>query len=174
MSELSQTMAEAAEVAERAEAVEPAEPAESAERAEPAESALHRQKHETYAIDARPLLISGLVLVLLGGMSFFLMDRLFIYFEARQQQLDSQPSPLAETRPLPPEPRLQVTPVQDVQILRTEKEHRLNNYAWVNKEAGIVRLPIERAIELVAERGLPVRGLPVRSGNDATQERIGP
>ncbi len=136
---------------------------------EPAESALHGQKHETYAINVRPLLISGLLLVLLGGMSFFLMDRLFVYFEARQQQLDSQPSPLAETRPLPPGPRLQVTPVQDLHILRTGEEHQLNTYAWVNKEAGIVRLPIERAIQLVAERGLPAR-----SGNAVTQEGRGP
>ncbi len=145
------------------------EPQTMTEPAKSAESALHGQKHETYAINARPLLISGLLLVLLGGTSFFLMDRLLVYFEARQQQLDSQPSPLAETRPLPPEPRLQVTPVQDLQTLHTEEEHQLNTYAWVNKEAGIVRLPIERAIELVAERGLPVR-----SGNEATEERRGP
>jgi DNA-binding GntR family transcriptional regulator len=33
----------------------------------------------------------------------------------------------------------------------------LHSYGWVDRDAGIVRIPIERAIEILAERGLPTR-----------------
>lgn len=41
---------------------------------------------------------------------------------------------------------------------REQAETRLNNYGWVDKEAGVVRIPIDRAMALVAENGLPVGG----------------
>jgi hypothetical protein len=34
----------------------------------------------------------------------------------------------------------------------------LTTYGWMDQNAGVVRLPIERAKELILERGLPVRG----------------
>ena len=36
-------------------------------------------------------------------------------------------------------------------------EQRLNNYHWVNREAGVVAIPIERAIDLLVQRGVPTR-----------------
>ena len=35
------------------------------------------------------------------------------------------------------------------------QENQLNSYGWVNKEKGVAHIPIERAMELVAQRGLP-------------------
>jgi hypothetical protein len=37
---------------------------------------------------------------------------------------------------------------------------RLSSYGWVDREAGIVRIPIDRAMDLLAERGLPARAGP--------------
>jgi hypothetical protein len=45
-----------------------------------------------------------------------------------------------------------------MQEMVTEQEAILNSYGWVDKEAGVVRIPIERAIELTLERGLPPQG----------------
>ena len=60
----------------------------------------------------------------------------------------------------PPTPRLQTQPFKDVYLLRQTEAATLESYAWVDKEAGIVRVPIERAMELTLERGLTTRERP--------------
>lgn len=57
----------------------------------------------------------------------------------------------------PPTPNLQTQPFKDLYLLRQSEAEKLEHYAWVDKEGGIVRLPIGRAMELVLERGLPAR-----------------
>ena len=64
-------------------------------------------------------------------------------------------SPLAETAPLPPEPRLQNTPVRDLAEFRAQEEKVLGSYGWADKEKTKVRIPIARAMELLVERGEP-------------------
>ncbi len=58
---------------------------------------------------------------------------------------------------LPPEPRLQTDPRDDLLNLRRTQDQALHSYAWVDRNAGIVRIPIEQAMKLTAERGLPTR-----------------
>jgi len=58
---------------------------------------------------------------------------------------------------LPPSPRFQENPQQELLDLRTKQEGLLNGYGWVNKESGIARIPIEDAMKMVVERGLPTR-----------------
>lgn len=53
---------------------------------------------------------------------------------------------------VPPPPRLQSAPPADLLTLRADKQALLDGYAWVNRPAGIVRIPIEQAMELLAER----------------------
>jgi hypothetical protein len=52
-----------------------------------------------------------------------------------------------------PEPRLQVAPAADLQKLRGVEEARLRQYEWIDRQAGIAAIPIDRAMELLAERG---------------------
>ncbi len=59
---------------------------------------------------------------------------------------------------LPPEPRLQTTPKQDLLDFRAGDAELLDSYRWVDKNAGIVRIPIEQAMRLTLERSLPSRG----------------
>ncbi len=54
------------------------------------------------------------------------------------------------------EPILQVDPVADMAEMDEREDEWLNSYGWVDKDAGIVRIPIDRAIELTAEQGLAV------------------
>jgi hypothetical protein len=56
-----------------------------------------------------------------------------------------------------PFPRLQVSPRFDLAQFRAQEDQELTNYGWVNRTAGIVRVPISRAIDLVLQKGLPVR-----------------
>lgn len=60
-------------------------------------------------------------------------------------------------RVTPPAPRLQSNPAEEMQELRVSEDAVLGSYGWVNREAGIVRIPIERAMELTIQRGLPSR-----------------
>lgn len=111
--------------------------------------------HEERDVPLRPLIISGVCLVVLAGLSLLAMWLLFDYFAARRARLEAVPSPMFEARQLPPEPRLQVSPQQDMRQMRATEMAALHSYGWVDRQAGIVRIPIERAIELLAERGLP-------------------
>jgi hypothetical protein len=54
-----------------------------------------------------------------------------------------------------PQPRLQTDDTRDMQMLRDEEDLQLDNYMWKDQNAGTVVIPIDRAIELLAERGLP-------------------
>ncbi len=94
-----------------------------------------------------------ILLVLIG------MKGLFDHLAEREKR--SQPPPTSEVpveaNRMPPEPRLQMSPVQDYRKVRAEEDWALEHYAWVDRSAGKVRIPIARAIDLLAERGLPQR-----------------
>ena len=66
-------------------------------------------------------------------------------------------SPFAETRQLPLGPMLLVNPREDWLKYHEQQEQSLETYSWENRDAGIVRVPIERAMELLVQKGLPVQ-----------------
>jgi len=66
--------------------------------------------------------------------------------------------PLAEgARPVPPQPRLQQTPVIDLKAMRDAEDQVLTTYGWVDQAHGLVRIPIDKAIDLLSQRGIPAR-----------------
>lgn len=71
-----------------------------------------------------------------------------------------EPAPMfAEGRPRPAAgPPLQADPRADLDALRARWDRRLKGYGWVDREAGIVHIPIERAMARVAEGKNPVEG----------------
>ena len=87
---------------------------------------------------------------------------LFSFFERTRPETDV--SPLAPARDIPPNPRLQVNSRMELQQMRTRENVMLHQYAWIDKDKGIVRIPIERAIELIAQRGLPQPKPPTPGG----------
>jgi hypothetical protein len=95
--------------------------------------------------------------VLLGVITLLLMGWLLPVLTARHAQHAMPSALLSEAVPVPPAPRLQVVPAQQLQQGRAAAEESLRSYGWVDKEAGIVRIPITRAMELLVERGLPSR-----------------
>jgi hypothetical protein len=98
--------------------------------------------------------LTVMLVVVWAGMSW-LMD----YF-GHVQGTGPPPTPFAQldTSRLPPLPRLQVNPVDDLDLVRVQQGSALESYGWVDRNQGIVHIPIERAMELVLERG----GLPAR------------
>jgi hypothetical protein len=53
-----------------------------------------------------------------------------------------------------PGPELQVNPTADMKAFAIQQDHDINSYAWVSREAGVVRIPIEEAKKKVLEQGL--------------------
>jgi len=58
---------------------------------------------------------------------------------------------------LPSGPRLQRFPANEIYQFRLQESALLGSYGWVDKSAGTVRIPIEEAMRLTVERGLPTR-----------------
>jgi hypothetical protein len=55
---------------------------------------------------------------------------------------------------LPPAPRLQIHAVANWNAYRNAENERLASYGWLNRESGAIHIPIDRAMELVLERGV--------------------
>jgi hypothetical protein len=97
--------------------------------------------------------VSGTLLVLLSaGLAFFLLatpGMLAFLYPRAVHQADVGPVPS------PPGPHLQVDPAADLTALRGAEDAQLSSYGWVDRAAGAIRIPINRALALTAERGLP-------------------
>jgi hypothetical protein len=75
--------------------------------------------------------------------------------DARQTRTEPGARTLVQESPDYQGPLLQVTPKEDLAWMKAHQAMNLSSYGWVNRQAGVVRLPIDRAIDLIAERGLP-------------------
>jgi mono/diheme cytochrome c family protein len=69
--------------------------------------------------------------------------------------------PTLEQAPIPG-PRLQAAPQEDLQRLRSTQQAWLESYGWIDEENNIAHIPIERALQIVAEQGLPEAGVVVQ------------
>ena len=86
---------------------------------------------------------------------------LFGFFDGRERATIPAEYPLAaQADKVPPEPRLQEHPREDLSELRAREDEILSSYGWVDKNAGVVRIPIDDAIKLTLQRGLPSRQEP--------------
>ena len=87
---------------------------------------------------------------------------------AQPRTADDDPTRRVQ-RPMPT-PALQTQPFMDVFTLRQGEAEKLSSYGWVDKDGGVARIPIDRAMEMVIQRGLPVRPTPADAVNVVTQD----
>jgi len=80
-------------------------------------------------------------------------------FKRQEEAMDRAPSPLPEARidSIPPGPRLQSAPPRDMDELRARDQEVLTTYGWVDPARGIARIPLDRAITILAEKGSGAR-----------------
>jgi hypothetical protein len=64
-----------------------------------------------------------------------------------------------------PQPLLETDERNELNDFRMQEADQLNSYGWVDEKAGVARIPIERAMQLIAERGLPVQPSGANSGS---------
>jgi hypothetical protein len=109
--------------------------------------------HETTDVSIRPIALVGaaiLGLVLATSAGVWAL----VGHYARREARASAPNPMAAYGPKePPAPRLQTEPRSDLEKMRASEDETLHGYGWVDRNAGRVRIPIERAMELVAKSG---------------------
>jgi hypothetical protein len=100
-------------------------------------------------------------LIIFGVLGSTVVFRFFV----RHQPLGPPASPFEDVRTLPPEPRLQTTAPQDLNRYRSQQEKMLNSYGWVDPDTGVVRIPIARAMDILLQKGYPVRSSGQVEGN---------
>jgi hypothetical protein len=113
--------------------------------------------HEPTDADARAITRFGIALVFIVILSQLLLWWLFDHLSGQQAKL-SPPVPAlirAQAPKEPPEPRLQGNPQLDLKKMLQDEDAVLNHYGWVDPDRGIVRLPVDRALEIVAQKGMP-------------------
>jgi hypothetical protein len=121
--------------------------------------------YETRDVKIRPLVVFTAGLTIVGIFTYLVVFLMFRLFSGQAARQDAQVAPSTSSRPapapieerLPPEPRIQANPAADMQRLREQEEAILTTYGWVDRPAGIARVPIDVAMRQVLEDGLPVR-----------------
>jgi hypothetical protein len=134
------------------------------------------ESHEVDDINVWAILKFAIGLLILGIFSYIALYGLLKVFK-RQRLAAEGPLPAmargAEDR-LPPPPRLQMmpgspsefkTPEYEMKAMLEEEDKTLESYGWVDKNSGVVRIPIDEAMKLVLQKGLPSR--PSASGQSS-------
>ncbi len=123
--------------------------------------------HETRDINVRAVAWFAIGLVIAAVILHVSTAGLFVFFK-REHPSSVAPSRITGENPLAPEPRLQTDDRVDMEKFRAAEGQKLNSYGWVDKDAGILHIPIKRAMDLIAQRGLPARTSPNDSGSGKT------
>lgn len=119
----------------------------------PEEGGIDREIHykAVWRFTAFLLVLLAVALVSMGALFRFLRR------EIARNQPPAPPLAASQETPLPPEPRLEGPPGLELQALRTREDAVLATWGWVDRTKGIAEVPVYRAIEIVLEKGLPVR-----------------
>ena len=112
--------------------------------------------YETRDANFKNLMIVGIGLI--GVVGFVLLGAWLISaLLTRESANPGVPAHIMTTvRPEFPAPRLQENPLLDLQQLRAHEDSVLSTYGWSDRKAGLVRVPIEQAMSLLLQKGLPV------------------
>jgi len=114
-------------------------------------------RHEESDVDALSIFGFGAGLFVVLVVVLLVVRVLFTVLDRSTPRIAPDPMTAGQEQRLPPEPRLQQTPREDLREFRTREDELLNGYEWVDRQAGTVRIPIGEAMKLTVQRGLPSR-----------------
>lgn len=124
---------------------------------------------ERQDLGSRPIFGFLISLVILGVLVYYGIWGVFYLLDSYYHRQQASVSPLVQTQKdtrtvAPgtvektfPEPRLETNERTELNDFRLNEEQTLDSYGWVDQKAGVVRIPITRAMQLIAERGLPTK-----------------
>jgi hypothetical protein len=131
----------------------------------PNESPNHQSNagHETLAVSVRPVVGWLIALAILVLVTLALMEWLMMHFAYSESGAKVRPAggklPIAHEFPL-----LDERQSQELLQTRDLAHQLLSEYTWVDRQAGVARIPIGRAMDILAQRGLPDVGQPTTGG----------
>lgn len=132
----------------------------------------HHKNHQNGAgfekedLGSKPIIAFIVSVVVCGVLIYYVLWGVFHALDAFNRKHEDPVSPMAqtevETRTVEPsqikqfpEPRLEDNERTELNDFRYQEEEHLNSYGWVDQNAGVAHIPIDRAMQLIAERGLP-------------------
>jgi hypothetical protein len=134
------------------------------------ENSAEHESFEHQDLKAAGIIYFLLTLVVLTMLSMFGLRGLYAYLDKREKALQPAVSPLVTNAPEDtrhvapgypqsafPSPRLEEDERGQLNGIRLQQDDTLYSYGWVDEKAGTVHIPIERAMDLLVQRGLPVR-----------------
>lgn len=125
------------------------------------------QEVERQDMSPRSVYAFLIALAVAGTLVYFALWGFYRSMDAYERRHQPTQNPLApptatDTRIVPadaamrfPQPRLEQNERLEINDFRLQEEQVLNSYGWVDQKAGVVRIPLERAMELMARQGLP-------------------
>ncbi len=124
-----------------------------------AQQFLAQHDHERTDAHVRPLVI---FLILMTGGVLFSFGVTTVLFEFYTQRAESKGNPANALKVVDEEPTtaplLQVVPGLDLRQIRASEAERYNSYGWVDQRTNVVHIPVDKAIDLLLEKGVPSRG----------------
>jgi len=110
--------------------------------------------HEQSDLSIRMLFVSLLILAVFTAVFAAAMIWMWGGLDSRLAARQEASSPLVETDITPPEPRLETRSGEVLESMNATRAMQASTYVWLDPENGIARIPVSRAMEIVAERGL--------------------
>lgn len=117
---------------------------------------IEKRDHERKDVDVLSVAAIAFVLFLSCVIIFLVVWGMMHYLRVQEPAKTSGQAilPLTTAGEFP-KPRLEIKGPVDLAAFRAAEEADLNSYGWVNRNSGIARIPIDRAMQLLLERGLP-------------------
>ena len=113
--------------------------------------------------NVRGILRFGFWMIVAAVVIYAVLWGMFQYFDRQAAAADPARNPLLAGEKPPanpaarfPQPQLQPNAAADLEKTRAREDEILASYGWVDRNAGEVRMPVERAMQMIAERGVPV------------------
>ena len=140
-----------------------------------AEKVKHESSEGHGGFEHQDLQASGIVYFMLGLLvvtviSMFGLKGLYAYLDHRERATQTPPNPLVKQVPEDtrhvtggypetafPSPRLEEDERGQLNGILMDEENKLYSYGWVDQQAGVVRIPIDRAMDEILRQGLPAR-----------------
>lgn len=112
--------------------------------------------HEKNDVSIRGVVWFVVGLVVAGIGVQLLIWGVFRVLGSQSKSIDRPIPPVVEKsmKRLPPAPHLEDRPLAPRAVLNAQEDARLSSYGWVDQKAGVVHVPIDRAIDLLARRGI--------------------
>lgn len=115
--------------------------------------------HETRDANFKSVLLSGAALFGLMVVGLLFSLALYIFFQKETAQPGAHPSTFTQPQEstMPAKPRVQPDPHASLLTLRKAEDSVLTSYGWIGNDSTMVRVPIDRAMDMLVNKGLPVQ-----------------